>query len=243
MTGIARIDAHRMQQLADRRALPDDPRRVHRMVVEPGDRVARARLHPRCGTVRPATCRRTRCRVRWRDRASARTRARPPWAPRLRRSLRNAGGWLASFQRPAAIVRAEHSRSEVSGLRGHEHDVRLARILHDVMNDVAEELRPDELPVAATRVAAQGKETLAGPHPERAGHGREACNYLRPASTGKRRPIRAARRLSSPWMDRLHRVASESAVSSGAGDGNRTHVSSLGSYSSTIELHPRGRRF
>src|SRR5687767_8674306 len=26
---------------------------------------------------------------------------------------------------------------------------------------------------------------------------------------------------------------------SGAGDGNRTHVSSLGSYSSTIELHPR----
>ncbi len=26
----------------------------------------------------------------------------------------------------------------------------------------------------------------------------------------------------------------------GAGDGNRTHVSSLGSYSSTIELHPRG---
>jgi hypothetical protein len=25
----------------------------------------------------------------------------------------------------------------------------------------------------------------------------------------------------------------------GAGDGNRTHVSSLGSYSSTIELHPR----
>src|SRR6187397_598964 len=27
----------------------------------------------------------------------------------------------------------------------------------------------------------------------------------------------------------------------GAGDGNRTHVSSLGSYSSTIELHPRSR--
>src|SRR5690606_10091723 len=26
----------------------------------------------------------------------------------------------------------------------------------------------------------------------------------------------------------------------GAGDGNRTHVSSLGSYSSTIELRPRG---
>src|ERR1700733_5688442 len=26
----------------------------------------------------------------------------------------------------------------------------------------------------------------------------------------------------------------------GAGDGNRTHVSSLGSCSSTIELHPRG---
>ena len=28
----------------------------------------------------------------------------------------------------------------------------------------------------------------------------------------------------------------------GAGDGNRTHVSSLGSCSSTIELHPRGSR-
>src|SRR5215831_21363760 len=27
----------------------------------------------------------------------------------------------------------------------------------------------------------------------------------------------------------------------GAGDGNRTHVSSLGSYSSTIELHPQRR--
>jgi hypothetical protein len=30
------------------------------------------------------------------------------------------------------------------------------------------------------------------------------------------------------------------ARANGAGDGNRTHVSSLGSYSSTIELHPRG---
>ena len=30
--------------------------------------------------------------------------------------------------------------------------------------------------------------------------------------------------------------------SDGAGDGNRTHVSSLGSYSSTIELHPRPGR-
>ena len=31
----------------------------------------------------------------------------------------------------------------------------------------------------------------------------------------------------------------ESPIEYGAGDGNRTHVSSLGSYSSTIELHPR----
>ena len=32
----------------------------------------------------------------------------------------------------------------------------------------------------------------------------------------------------------------ETAEGSGAGDGNRTHASSLGSYSSTIELHPLG---
>src|SRR5688572_28956182 len=37
----------------------------------------------------------------------------------------------------------------------------------------------------------------------------------------------------------MTRLAADLTRKGGAGDGNRTHVSSLGSYSSTIELHPR----
>ena len=41
-------------------------------------------------------------------------------------------------------------------------------------------------------------------------------------------------------LEKAHRVTTgvSEAASAGAGDGNRTHVSSLGSCSSTIELHP-----
>src|SRR5688572_20460147 len=40
----------------------------------------------------------------------------------------------------------------------------------------------------------------------------------------------------------MTRLAADLTRKGGAGDGNRTHVSSLGSYSSTIELHPRPAR-
>ncbi len=42
-----------------------------------------------------------------------------------------------------------------------------------------------------------------------------------------------------PGKDKEHRVDK---TETGAGDGNRTHTSSLGSYSSTIELRPRSVR-
>ncbi len=52
--------------------------------------------------------------------------------------------------------------------------------------------------------------------------------------------MRDTRRAALPL--RQHRlrmpVAGRQAMANGAGEGNRTLVSSLGSYSSTIELHP-----
>ena len=40
------------------------------------------------------------------------------------------------------------------------------------------------------------------------------------------------------WVDWVELAVAPGRGPDGAGDGNRTHVSSLGSYSSTIELHP-----
>ena len=42
---------------------------------------------------------------------------------------------------PAAIRRAEHRGPEMPGLAGHEQDLGLARVLHQVIDDVAEEYR------------------------------------------------------------------------------------------------------
>ncbi len=50
---------------------------------------------------------------------------------------------------------------------------------------------------------------------------------------------RSAKRLSAQATAGTGKRRTAPRRSDGAGDGNRTHVSSLGSYSSTIELHPR----
>src|SRR4051812_12017703 len=42
-------------------------------------------------------------------------------------------------------------------------------------------------------------------------------------------------------MCRYNKMSKSNFVGFGGGDGNRTHFSSLGSYSSTIELHPPRR--
>ena len=62
---------------------------------------------------------------------------------------------------------------------------------------------------------------------------------LRPTSTcqdGRRRKRTWKHALEARW--RANSVMASGRKESGAGDGNRTHVSSLGSCSSTIELHP-----
>ena len=53
-------------------------------------------------------------------------------------------------------------------------------------------------------------------------------------------PRRAFREsLRQPKKDIAEKALSSERNEAGAGEGNRTLVSSLGSYSSTIELHPR----
>ena len=74
----------------------------------------------------------------------------------------------------------------------------------------------------------------------RAGHDRHrqpprARAAAREAAAGAQEVQPAARALTAAYEAFLGRAAED-----GAGDGNRTHVSSLGSCSSTIELHPPG---
>jgi hypothetical protein len=64
------------------------------------------------------------------------------------------------------------------------------------------------------------------------------------ALTGVRPRLHSARRtFRAKWVRIPKRTNAEEARLFGAGDGNRTHVSSLGSYSSTIELRPQCRNF
>ncbi len=64
--------------------------------------------------------------------------------------------------RPSAIGRAEDRRAEMAGARGGEQRPAAAGIRHDVVDDVAEELRPGKPPAVARDVARERPESLAG---------------------------------------------------------------------------------
>jgi hypothetical protein len=55
-------------------------------------------------------------------------------------------------------------------LGGHQESLGLARILHDMVDDVPEELRAGQLPAAPASVWPQRKGTLAGADPKRGCH-------------------------------------------------------------------------
>ncbi len=146
MPGVARIDQDRMHQLAVRRTLRSRrPLRAHRVIVESCNR-----RPTDAGVLRPKQTRRRRPGI-----PDARLTCMPGRQPEY--AFNSARG-LALFTLPkrrrlrrllpltTSISRSEYSRTEVSGLRRHQHDVRCARVLHDVMNDVAEKLRARQLP-------------------------------------------------------------------------------------------------
>ena len=79
----------------------------------------------------------------------------------------NAGGVAASFHvRPRSVERKTVG-PEVPGARRGEQRPAVARIEHGMVDDVAEELRPRELPAAARRIARQRPQALAGRDQER----------------------------------------------------------------------------
>ena len=154
--GSMRIEC---EQLADRRTRPCDPRRVHRVVVEARDRlpglaavVAAEQTGRRSAGVPGASL----ARVTRREPEHSVNRAQCLALASLAERRR-----LPGFRpRPAAVRRAEHRGPQVPGLRGHQHDLRLAWILHDVMNDVT---RGTAVRQASTRDAVHHRERTNNP--------------------------------------------------------------------------------
>src|SRR5579859_2829762 len=64
------------------------------------------------------------------------------------------GRLLRLGPRSAIIARAQYSRPEMTGLCGHQHRALAAGIRHQVIDDVAEVVRPLEAPFLARRVAS-----------------------------------------------------------------------------------------
>src|SRR5579885_668647 len=80
-------------------------------------------------------------------------------------------GWLRRFPpRAATVGGAIDRRPEVPGLRGHQENPPLTRVLHDVVDDVAEKLRPRKLPAARAGIGPQREGPLAGADPKHARH-------------------------------------------------------------------------
>lgn len=69
--------------------------------------------------------------------------------------LGESGRLFHLFPLLAEIGRAEHRRAEMAGRRGREKRLAVARVEHDVMDDVAEEMRPVRNPFPARAVAAK----------------------------------------------------------------------------------------
>ena len=163
---IARIDDHRMQQLAAGRAESGRPLRAHRVIVESGDGLPgvstvgrteeprrRAARVPGAFLGRVTGCQPEDCVDR-------------PGRLALRHLAKR--GRLARFlPMTAAIGRAEHRGPEMTRLRPHQQHFGVARILHDVMDHVPQELRSGKRPGSAAHVATERKRAFAGSDPDR----------------------------------------------------------------------------
>jgi len=154
-------------------------------------------------------CRNSPSGVAWA--AHARSSGSQPEDPLDRACLLAVGGLAERGRRgrftpaAAAVGRAHHRRSQVSGPGRDQQHARLARILHDVVNDVTQELRAGELPAAATLVRAQREQALARADPECICHAGKHPRGLAPLSTAAPRRSRAAP-LPRPRFLRLSRA-------------------------------------
>ena len=91
--------------------------------------------------------------------------------------LRERGRLLRFLPGPAEVGGPEDRRSEVPGLRGGEQRAAVARIEHQVVNDVTEEVRAVGAPAAARRIAVEDPCALA-----RGDQHREPARDSRPRS-------------------------------------------------------------
>ena len=166
MRGIARIDKDRVRKRTIGRAVADRPLREHRVIVEAGD--GRPVIASVLRAKQPA---RRRARI-----PHAVLRGMPGRKPehpldgarRLALGCLTKGRRLGRFlPRLAAIVGAEHGRAQMPGLRSDEHRLRISRILHDVMDHMAEELRPVQFPGPAAGIRAQHESAFASADPDR----------------------------------------------------------------------------
>src|SRR5258706_7320595 len=77
-------------------------------------------------------------------------------------------GWLLRLGPClAAIVRTEHRRSEMAGLRGHQQRAAVARIRYEMIDDVAEEMRAFELPLLLRRIRTKNECAFARSNQQR----------------------------------------------------------------------------
>src|SRR5215469_1381371 len=127
------------------------------------------------------------------------------------------GSWYAGSS-PAGLFRSmnggvhwEHRGSQMSRAGGEQQHARLARILHDVMDDVTEEMWAGELPAAARCRRAQREQALTRPDPQGIRHEGKHRRGLAPLSTAWRAEVRPRRR-SAATLARIlgrHGLANE----------------------------------
>jgi hypothetical protein len=80
------------------------------------------------------------------------------------RKSRRPFGFLPAF---AEIARSKNRRPEMSGPRGEQQGPPIARVVRQMMRDVAQEHRLGNFPTPARLVPAQNKRALAGADEER----------------------------------------------------------------------------
>ena len=94
-------------------------------------------------------------------------------------SLRKRGRALGFLPRAAEVGRAEYGRPEMARANGAEQRLAVARVEHEMVDDVAEKMRPCERPAPARAVRLHEKHALAGSDEQ--GHR---------SRSGTRRPLR-----------------------------------------------------
>ncbi len=198
---IAWIDAHRMQQFAVRGAQAGRPFRVHGVVVESRDRLPMRAVVP--GAKQPGR------------RAPGIPDPRLGGVPGREPEHALDGAGLLLFRHlaegrwrqgllpvPAAIDGGIDRGTQVPGL-GRQHQAsRFARVLHHMVNDMSEHLRPGEAPGAPARVGAQAEQALAGADPQGTGHMSLRIHAVADGCQVRPWNCRAASRAysPSPWM-------------------------------------------